>query len=168
MNLQFYLEKLHDSDTFKKFIKANPKSYLCSGFFTIDKEKPDGNGDEKHFDFYIPDKKEMFIMKIVPGDVEKLPVEMTSSGIPEKISEKIDFDFHGIEDIIENEMRKNNIRNKIQKIMISLQKFEGREALICTVFISMLGLLRVYIDPKTKKIILFEKKSLFDLVKRVK
>ncbi len=169
MNLQFYFERLHASDAFKEFIKENPKEYLCSGFFTIDKESrtPEGT-DEKHFDFYIPDKKEMFILKIVPEGVERLPVEMAAPGVPEKISNAIDFDFKEVEKLILDEMEKQKVKNKLQKIMISLQKFEGKEALICTVFVSMLGLLKVYIDPKTKKVIHFEKKSLFDIVKRVK
>ena len=38
MNLQLYLEKLKSSGVFKEFMKENPKAYLCSGFFTIDKE----------------------------------------------------------------------------------------------------------------------------------
>lgn len=167
MNLQFYIEQVDSSNIFKKFMKQNPKAYLCSGFFTIDKENK-GKGDQKHLDFYIPDKKEMFVFKITANGVEQMPVEMTSDSTPEKLSARVNFDFDEVEDIILSEMVNNKINNKIQKILISLQRFKSQEMLICTVFISMLGLLKVHINPQTKKVELFEKKSLFDLVRRVK
>ena len=49
--------------------------------------------------------------------------------------------------------------------MFSLQNFEEMDSLICTVFISMLGMLRVNIGLSDKKITQFEKKSFFDVVK---
>jgi len=167
MNLQFYLEQVHLSDAYKDFVNENPKAYLCSGFFTIDKENTKMS-NEKQFDFYIPDKKQMFIFKITAEGVEKHPVEMTSPNVPEKISDKMNFDFEKLEETVMDEMVRNNVKNKIQKIMISLQKFEKKEMLVCTIFISMLGLLKVHINPKTNNVELFEKKSLFDMVKRIK
>ena len=49
MNFQFYLEKLMDSGDFQKFKKENPNAYLCSGFFSIDKEK--GLDNQQHLDY---------------------------------------------------------------------------------------------------------------------
>jgi len=57
MNLQFYFEKLHHSEEFKKFIKENPKAYFCSGFVVIDKEK---NENKIHLDYFVPGKKKFF------------------------------------------------------------------------------------------------------------
>ena len=51
MNIQFYLEKLLNFETFQEFSKKNPEDYLCSGFFIIDKESKD---DKAHLDYYLP------------------------------------------------------------------------------------------------------------------
>ena len=58
MNFQFYLEKLYSSAIFKNFMKENQKAYLCSGFFTIDKE---GKDNQIHVDFYIPETKKIVL-----------------------------------------------------------------------------------------------------------
>ena len=164
MNFQFYLEKLYSSEIFKNFIKENSKAYLCSGFFTIDKE---GKDNQIHIDFYIPDSKKMFSFRI-EKKIEKIPVEMITKKIPLEIKLDFDFNLEEIEEMIVNEMKKKDIKTKLQKIIFSLQNIKGKNFLVCTVFTSMLGLLKVHIDLKEKKIILFEKKSFFDLMKRVK
>ncbi len=166
MNFQFYLEKLHSSEVFKKFMKESPGAYICSGFFTVDKE---GTDNQRHLDFYIPEKKQMFSFKL-EKEIEKIPVELTIERVPEKLSTNFDFEFEEMEKLILDEMEKQNIKNKLQKIIISLQNVKGKNLLICTVFISMLGLLKVHIglEENKPKIVLFEKKSFFDMVKRVK
>jgi len=164
MNLKFYLDKLNSSDVFRNFMKENPGAYLCSGFFTIDKE---GKDNQKHLDFYIPKSKKMFSFRI-EREIEKIPIELIIEKIPLKLKPDFDFNFEQVEEMIVNEMEKQNIRNKLQKIIFSLQNINGKNFLICTVFTSMLGLLKIHIDLKEKKIILFEKKSFFDLIKRVK
>ncbi len=164
MNFQFYLEKLHSSTMFKDFMKENSKAYMCSGFFTIDKE---GEDNQIHFDFYIPDIKKMFSFKL-EKDIEKIPVEMITKKIPLEIELNLDFNLEDVEEMIVDEMKKKDIKNKLQKIIFSLQNIKGKNFLVCTAFVSMLGLLKVHIDLEKKKIILFEKKSLLDLIKRVK
>ena len=144
MNLQFYIEKLHSSKEFKDFMNENLDAYLCSGFFVIDKE---GNDNKQHFDYYIQNQKKMFSFQLDSemdneDGIKLVPIEMFGGKIPEKVL-KHDFDFKEIEEMIEEEMRKQNIKNKIQKIMFSLQNLKGKDFLICTVFISMLGILRV-------------------------
>jgi len=164
MNLQFYLEKLYSSDVFKNFMKENPKTYMCSGFFTIDKE---GKDNQRHVDFYIPDTKKMFSFRLEKA-IKKIPVETVTKKIPLKIKPDFNFNFEEVEEMIVNEMEKQDIRNKLRKIIFSLQNIKGKNFLVCTVFISMLGLLKIHIDLKEKKIVLFEKKSFFDLMRRVK
>lgn len=167
MNLQFYVEKLKFSKEFKNFIKENPDSYSCSGFFTIDKE---GKDNQRHIDFYNPKNKQMFSFKMDSGkaDIELVPTEMNIPKTPEKLSLDIDFDFNEIESLILKEMEKNEVKAKIQKILVSLQNLEEKIFLVCTVFISGFGLLKVIIDLKQMRVTEFEKKSFFDIVKRVK
>ena len=162
MNLQFYLEKLYDSENFKKFIQENPDAFLCSGFFVIDKTGKETN--KQHFDYYVPNMKKMFSFKIESG-IEKVPVEMLTDKIPEKIFMNHDFDFEDIEKMIVDEMEKQNVKTKIQKILLSLQKLDGKDFLIGTVFVSSLGMIKIHIDISERKIVLFEKKSFFDIMK---
>ena len=155
------MEKLSLSEEFKNFMKKNPSAYLCSGFFVIDKDlkNPD---NKQHFDYYIPSSEKMFSFQLEDG-VKIVPVEVFNKK-PKKISLS-NFDFDDIENIIIDEMEKQNIKNKIQKIILSLQKSNGKEFLIGTVFISMLGMIKVNIDINEKKIMEFEKKSFFDIMK---
>ncbi len=164
MNLQFYLEKLHSSDVFKKFMKENPEAYLCSGFFTMDKE---GKDNKRHFDFYVPKTKKMFSFKLEDG-VEMMPIDIVLEKIPEKLGVGFDFEFEEIEKMLEDKMKEENINSKMQKIILSLQDLKGKPFLVGTIFISMLGLLKIQIDISDMKIKEFEKKSLFDMMKRVK
>ncbi|MAH03493.1 hypothetical protein CMI39_01760 [Candidatus Pacearchaeota archaeon] len=160
MNFQFYLEKLHDSEKFKEFKNENKDAYLCSGFFILDKT---GKGDKSHLDFYIPSKEKMFSFQLEDG-IKLVPVEILGKKVPEKILEDIDFNFEDMEKLINEEMEKENIKNKVQKIMFSLQKLKGKEFLVGTVFITIMGLLKVNIDINIKKITDFEKKSFLDMM----
>ena len=162
MNFQFYVEKLQDSDIFKKFMKENPKAYLCSGFFTIDKE---GSDNQRHLDFFVPGKKKIFGFKM-NEKIEMFPMEAISEQIPEKISLDVDFEFEEVEKLISEKMIENKIKNKFQKNLISFQNVEGKNMLICTVFLSGFGLLKIYIDSDKKEITLFEEKSFFDIIRK--
>ena len=164
MNFQFYLGKLHNSENFKDFIKKNSDAFLCSGFFVIDKE---GKDNKIHFDYFIPKDKKIISFQL-EKDVQQVPVEMFDKRIPKEISVAHDFGFDDIEKIIVGEMEKQGIKNKIQKIIFSLQKMKEKDFLVGTVFVSMLGMLKIHISLSEKKITLFEKKSFFDMMNVLK
>ena len=171
MNFQFYLEKLINSEEFQKFKKENPNAYLCSGFFSIDKEKDDDH--QQHLDYYVPDFDKIFSFKLLKeGKVERVPVESFNSAEkkekPGKIDEDYDFEFDTMEKIVEGKMFDEKINKKILKLLFSLQNSEGKDYLIGTIFISGLGLLKCSIDLQEKKVVEFEKKSFFDMMKIVK
>ena len=174
MNLEFYLEKLHSSQEYKNFIKENSNAYLCSGFFIIDKEKG-LEGDQQHLDFYMPTRLpkdtrsgERMVSFCLSDACQKKPVDVVDKeNVPEKIPE-CDFDFEEIEKIIIEKMQEQGIKNKIQKILLSLQSKDGKCFLIGTIFLSSLGMLKVNINISEMKITNFEKKSIFDMVRRVK
>ncbi len=67
--------------------------------------------------------------------------------------------------MIVDKMQEENIRKDIQKILWSLQRLDEGDFLIGTIFISGLGMVRVKINLKDNKLVDFEKKSLFDIVK---
>lgn len=163
MNFQFYLEKLLSSEVFEKFMKENPSAFLCSGFFAIDKKS---NNNQQHFDYFNPELNKMFSFKFDNGKIDLIPVEnFEDNFIPRKISDNYDFDFGEIGKMIEDRMNEEKIDKKIEKILLSLQNKGGRDFLIGTVFISGLGMIKVLIDLNEKKIVEFEKKSFFDILR---
>ena len=160
MNIQFYLEKLQDSKNFQNFIKENKDAYLCSGFIVIDLE---GKDSKTHFDYYLPSVKKMFSFKIEENCI-KIPVENFGEKVPEKVSMNFNFELNDIKKLVEEKIRQENIKNKIQKMLFSLQAKDGRDFLIGTVFVSGLGMLKVDINLKEMKITDFKKNSFFSMM----
>lgn len=165
MNFQFYFEKLVSSKDFKKFITENKDAFLCSGFFAIDKN---GNDNKQSLDYFVPSLNKMFSFKINDG-IELVPVEDYGKEFkPEKIPDNLDFDFNYLETLIEGEMFEKKIKNKIEKLLFSLQSKDKKNYVLGTIFISGLGLLKVKIDLDGKSVVDFEKMSFFDMIKIVK
>ncbi len=164
MNLHFYLEKLHDSEEYKDFMLENPDAYLCSGFFIMDFEKAD---HQRHLDFYAPTLKKVLSFKLENG-IEKVPIDTFDDRTPKKLFIDYDFDLDDIEEIIRKRMVEEKVKSKIQKILLSLQNTEGKDLLTATVFVSGLGMLKINIDPVSKKVIDFDRKSFFDILKVVR
>ncbi len=165
MNFQFYFEKMMKSKDFKKFISENKEAFLCSGFFSVDKK---GNDNKQNIDYFVPSLNKMFSFKLNDG-VELVPVEDFGENFkPEKIPDNIDFEFEYIEKLIEGEMFEKKITNKIEKSLFSLQAKDKKNYLLGTIFISGLALLKVKIDLDEKRIVEFDKKSFFEMMKIVK
>ncbi len=190
MNIQFFLEKLKGSDEFKKFKKEHSKGYLTSCFITIDVEGKE-KGNQYHLDFFVPSEskgkdelgtwwsfklesgvelEEMNKTNATDVDIKDIPDFIKS---PPKILAKSTIEFDEIQRLIQEEIDKRNITNKIHKILMVLQKEHGKadakELYVCTVFISGLGLLKVIIEDANDgggKIISFEKRSFFDMIRR--
>jgi len=166
MNSQFLFEKLENSDEYKNFIKKNPNAYLCSGFFIIDLENKTGN--KYHLDFFIPENKKTFCFELENG-IKLVPLERNDEQIVmDKISLDNKIDFEKVKSKIMAEMELKKIKNKIQKMIFSLQNKEGKDFLIGTIFISGLGLLKVNVDLIGNIITEFEKKSFFDMMKIIR
>lgn len=163
MNIQFHFEKLHGSKEFQEFSKEHPEAYLCSGFFVIDKE---GKDSKVHFDYFSPKTKELVSFQM--ESMRKVPLDTFGEKIPDEISSDIDLEFDELEEIIVKKMKEENVNSKIQKMIFSLQKLDGKDFIVGTIFIPMLGMIKVNIDIKEKKITEFEKKSFFDIMNVLK
>ncbi len=164
MKFQFYYEKLINSDEYQKFKKENPDAYPCSGFFVIDREK---NNDTVHFDFWLPKHEKMYSFKMT-GPIEFVNVENFDKRPFEKLSMNYNFDLEDYEKMISEEIANKTIKGRMQKLLFSLQKLEGKDYLVTTVFLSNMALLKVHIDIAENKITHFEKKSFFDMLKIMK
>ena len=165
MNLQFYLEKLFASEKFESFKKENPEAYFCSGFFVIEENNKKAN--KIHIDYFNPETKKIFSFQL-EGDCEIVPIEQIPEKNPVKIPDNVEIDFDKVKEMVLKEMEIKKIKNKIQKILLSLQNKDGKNFLIGTIFISNLGLLKICVDLEENKIIDFEKKSFFDMLKIMK
>lgn len=165
MNFQFYFEKMMKSKDFSKFTSDNKDAFLCSAFFSVDKK---GEDNKQNIDYFVPSLNKMFSFKL-NNTVELVPIEDYGENFkPEKIPDNIDFDFSYIEKLIEGEMFEKKINNKIEKLLFSLQAKDKKNYLLGTIFLSGLALLKVKIDLDEKKIIDFDKKSFFEMMKIVK
>ena len=163
MNFQFYYEKLVNSSEYKNFVKKNPKAYPCSSLFILDLEGV-GKGNGVHFDFWLPKEKKMNSFR-VGEEIQFSEVENFDNRPYEEISVRHDFSFEEIEKLIYDRMLKEDVRGKLQKILFSIQKLEGKEFLVITAFLSNLALLKVTFSLDEMKIVTFEKKSFFDMIK---
>lgn len=148
-------------------MSKNKDAFLCSGFFIVDKK---GEDNKQNVDYFVPSINKMFSFKLeLDKEVELVPVENFGEDFkPEKIPDNINFDFNEIERLIEGEMFDKKIKNKIEKLLLSLQAKDNKSYIFGTIFISGLGILRVKIDLDEKRVIEFEKKSFFDMMKIVK
>ncbi|MCR4327476.1 MAG: hypothetical protein NUV46_02750 [Nanoarchaeota archaeon] len=163
MNFQFYYEKLLNSKEYKDFIKKNPNAYPCSSLFILDRETG-GKGNSFHFDFWLPVEKKMNSFK-VGEEIQFSEVENFDSRPFEEISVNHDFSFEDIEEMILKKMSEEAVTGRVQKILFSLQKLNGKEFLVITAFLNNLGLLKINFSLDDMKIISFEKKSFFEMFK---
>jgi len=160
MNFQFYLEKLDNSKQFQKFMEENPEAFICSGFFVIDKI---GSDNKQHIDYFIPGENKIYSFQM-ENDIQKIPLENLNNEIPEEILVDSEVNFDEIERLILNEMEQRGIKNKVQKLILSLQSKGGRNFFVGTIFVSGMGIIKVNIDLKERKVTDFEKKSFFNMV----
>jgi hypothetical protein len=151
-------------EEFVNFMRENSDAIPCSAFFVVDRENSKVSQDKQHFDYFIPSENKMYSFSIENG-VKKMPVEMFGEAEPKKIALNYELDFNDVEKIIEERMVEEKIGGKITKLLYSMQHLEGKDYLVGTVFLSMLGMLKVHYDIVDKKIVLFEKKSFMDMIK---
>ncbi len=165
MNLQFYLEKLQNSEEYKKFMKKNSDAFFCSGFFTIDETRKEK--DQQHLDYFIPSTNKMFSFQL-GENINLTTIENFGKDFVPTPIQDVAFDFGKIKEMVLKEMEKNKIKKKIQKILLSLQNKDNKNFLIGTIFISGLGLLKIKFDLEKDELVEFEKKSFFDMMKIIK
>lgn len=163
MNFQFYVEKLKSSEKYKQFVKENKDAFPSSCFFSIGEGADKDSKERQHFDFYIPSKKEM-ISFALEDDFTILPMQIVEGKEILKISLNHDFDFNEIETIILKKMEKEGLKNKLQKMLLSLQNLNGKDFFTGTIFVSGLGLISITFDIEKRELIDFKKRSLFDMM----
>lgn len=166
MNFQFLIEKLTASEEFQKFKKENSDAYPFGGFFSFDLENKKTQ-NQYSIDYFIPSLSKAVSFKLEKG-VEMLPITIQESQKFTEIGANYSFDFEEFQELIEKEMEKKEIKNKIQKILYSLQNYEKEDYLLATVFLSGFGILQANVKIQNKEITKFEKRGFLDFLKIVK
>lgn len=166
MNFQFLLEKLVSSEEFRKFKNENPDAYPFGGFFSFDIENDEKN-NQYSLDYFIPKFRKAVSFKLEKG-VEMLPITIQNEQKFNEIGANYSFDFNEFKELIEKEMEKKGMKEKLQKILYSLQNFEKEDYLLATVFLSGFGILQANIKIHNREIIKFEKKGFMDFLKIIK
>ena len=93
MNLQFFIEKLGNSEEYKKFKKENKDAFLCSGFFVIDVEN-NGVESKASLDFFSPKTKKMFGFQL-NNEIKPVQLEMFKDSSPVRLKlDSISVSFH--------------------------------------------------------------------------
>lgn len=170
MKINKYVTKVKKSNDFKKFIKENPKAYLCSLFFVRDFS---GNHNETFIDFYSPKIKKIISFK-ADGKVQKIPIHKKAETlehkkfVPKKLGKKMKLDIDILKQIILDEMHNRNFTDEIKKILVVLQNHDDRDIWNCTCFLNSLALLYCHVEDMSESVLFMERQSFFDIMKILK
>lgn len=164
MLLSQLFSRLEKSEIFQNFKSENPNVFLCAGFFILNFKNNiyeynlDYKSDSQIFTFKIP----------VAGEIIMLAEDILDNQKPlEEISLNVEIDIEELREIVEKALYQNNIKNKLEELIAVLQNLEGKLIWNITAMAEGFTIISIHINPKTGKISKFEKKSLFDMIKKV-
>lgn len=163
MKIQPYVEKLLASEEYKKFKEEHKDSFLVAGFFIIDLEL----GKNIHqIDYYLPKEKKVAAFTL--DDAVKVQImDILTDKVPEELDIDTKTDLDELKGIIEDEMKNRNMTESIKKIIAVIQNIEGKKTWNLNCILSEMSLLRVHVEDESKSVLMMEKSSLLDLMKKV-
>lgn len=165
MRFKDLLEKVENSEEFKKFERENPNAELCAGFFILDFLSNDGKNTldykigEKIFTFSVEDEK------IVVNE-DKLVDEAGRPSLVE-IDKEINIEVDELKGIVGTRSLDEGISAKLNKIIAVLQKYNEKQIWNLTCMLDGLIILNVHVDALNGDVLKFERKSMMDLIKKV-
>jgi len=163
------LEQIETSEAFKNFKEKNPKIELCAGFFIIDYEQ---NKNQQQLDYCLPDNRTFtFILnpetkEITIKEAEKIQGQQDKK--LGKLNPDIKADLDDVEKILSEKLKQEKIDKKLNKIIAILHKSSETNKQIWNLNCMLAGLeiLQVHIDSMSGDILKFDKKSMFDFIKK--
>ncbi|PIU75777.1 hypothetical protein COS75_02535 [Candidatus Pacearchaeota archaeon CG06_land_8_20_14_3_00_35_12] len=168
MKVSALVKKLESDSEFEKFKKENPKAFLSSIFIVFDFES---GGNQQDMNYFIPSEKKIAVFAVSDSGI----MEKTSNLFDEEKSEKfhelkfdgLKLDADDIEKNVQNQLKKEKITNKLNKIIAVLQPCdEGKDVLWnLTCILDGLVIVRINIDACNGKLLKFEKAGLMDFIK---
>jgi len=167
MNFSSTLKTIESSKEFKDFKKKNKDAYLCAGFFVLDYEQ---GINQQQLDYSLKDGK-IFTFSLDENNnvtfKEAETIEGKQSKLPE-LSKDMKIELDAVQELVKKEMKKQIIDNKINKIIAILQKHEEKQIWNLNCMMEGFGMLQVHINCVSGEILKFEKRSLFEFIKKVK
>jgi hypothetical protein len=140
MKIAPYVEKLHNSPTYREFEQKHKDAFLIAGFFVLDFEA----GKHLHqIDYYVPSKKKVAAFTLDNKIVLQL-LDMMDHKVPEHLDIKTNIDLDALKGIILDEMKNRGITQDIKKMIAVVQSI--------AVFLDNLKLKMPIIGPVLTKI----------------
>lgn len=161
------LKRLEESEEFKSFKESDEgkDAFLCAGFFVLNFKSNifdyslDFRNESKIFSFKIPETKDSQII-IQAEDLIQAQKPL------EKINPDVQIDIEQLREIVEKELQKNSIKNKLEEIIAVLQNMNGKMLWNLTIMCEGLTIINSHIDSEKGAILKFEKKNLLDFIKK--
>lgn len=163
MKIQPYIEKLNNSEEFKKFTEQNSDAFLVAGFFILDFETKQ---NMHQIDYYIPSKKKVAAFTL-DEQVTLQMMELLGDKVPEKLDIQTNIDLDALQGILQDEMKNRNISEDIKKIIAVIQKVEGKKIWNLNCVLTGMELLNSHVDDETKNVLKMEKLSMMDLIRKM-
>ena len=170
MNFKPLLQKIQSSEAFRIFKSNHPTAELCAGFFIMDfmanesKQTLDYKIDNKGFTLSLDENEEITIQEDELMDILGRP-KLSKINNPEEINTDLD----ELKGLAGSEALDQGVHNKFHKIIAVLQnnpEDQNEKIWNLTCMLDGLMILHILIDPKTSKILKFEKKSMMDMIKK--
>lgn len=164
MKIQPYVQKLENSQKYKKFKEDYHDSFLVAGFFVLDYE----SGMNVHqIDYYVPSKKKVAAFNL-DGEVEvRLLDMMQKEKVPEKLDLKTKIDLDALKGILEDEMKNRNITESVKKCVAVIQTLNGKKLWVLNCVLSGMEILKAHVDDESRTVLKMEKASMLDYIKKL-
>ena len=162
MKFEHYMKRVEASKEFRKFKKENKEAYLCAGFFVLDFE----NEKNMHqLDYYLESGKVATILTD-----NGIKINISKQAIKKKlleIKQPVMTDLDAIRGIVHDEMQNRSITEEIKKIIAIVYIVDNKIVWNLQCILNGLILLHVNVDDSNQSILMFEKFSLLDLIRKV-
>lgn len=164
MKIAPYIQKLENSQAYKKFRKDYMDAFPVAGFFVLDYEA----GSNIHqIDYYVPSKKKVAAFNL-DGNVEvRLLDMMHPDKKPEKLDIKTKIDLDALKGILEDEMKNRNITESVKKCVAVIQMIDGKKLWILNCILSGMEILKAHIEDESKTVLKMEKANMLDYIKKI-
>jgi len=160
-------EKLKKSEVFQKFKSEYPDAFFCAGFFILNFKNDTGD-----YSLDYRNDKQIFSFKIPMGESKNIVME--ASDIFEKqtplaeITCDTQVDLEDLREIVEENLAKNNIKNRLEEIIAVLQMIDNNKIWNMTCMCEGFTIISCQVHSETAGVLKFEKKNLLDFVKKGK
>ena len=166
MSFTTLLQKVQESETFQNFKQQNPDAQLVAGFFILDFLS---NDNKETLDYKTKDDIVTFTLKDnkIKINKDKLIDDPTRPQLTE-IQQQIKIDTTELKNLVGLKALDNGISAKLNKIIAVLQTYNQKQIWNLTCMLENLIILNIHIDSNTGEITKFERKSMMDMIKKVK